>query len=376
MNKELLASAREMVKGGDSECRFALAYLIKEADSALDVEPFSVMDKISIPPSGDKHDYMSMGPYWWPDPIKVDGLPYIQRDGEKNPESQVAGSDFLRMEKMTEMVEILALAYYFTGGQSYAGHAARLLRTWFIDPDTRMNPHLKYGQAIPGKVEGRGIGIIDTVRLLNVIDAAELLQDSDAWLPADHQALRQWFGDYLEWLITSPHGRDEERQHNNHGTWYDAQVVGFALFVDDRQTARRIFELSVPKRLAAHLSPEGLQPHELARTLSFDYSCFNLEAIFKLAQFGEQLGVDLWYFQLAGRDVIRAALDYLAPYADPSKCWPHPQIMERDRTRLLPLLRQGYLVYGETEYLKSLEAFPEAERQNDISQLLYPTMTA
>lgn len=372
MHITLLTEAKRRYHPQSAEGRQAVSHLIAEAQSALDEGPFSVMDKSATPPSGDKHDFMSMGPYWWPDPDQADGLPYIRRDGQTNPQSLGPGSDSPAMSRMAKAVETLALCFFFTGQKPYAKHAAHLLRTWFLAPETQMHPHLTFGQAIPGRTEGRGIGIIDTVVLLKVIDAAELLRGTDCWTPATHEALRTWFGAYCQWLCSSSHGMDESRAPNNHGAWYDAQVAAFASFAGDPQTARRTLQTVGPGRLTSHIAPDGSQPRELARSLSFLYSCYNLEALFGLGWLGERFGVDLWHFQVHGRDAIRAALDYLAPFAVADKAWPHPSIEAIKRRRLLPLLCQGYLVYGEKNYLTLMRAFGESVLKTDRNLLIWP----
>ena len=375
MSGQQLARARTAIANKDPKQVSALSYLRKKAKSALDDGPFTVMNKTVTPPSGDKHDYMSFGAYWWPDPTTKNGLPYIRRDGQTNPESRTDASDSVSIGKMTRSVRTLSLAYHFTDEEKYAARAAFLLRTWFLDKDTRMNPHLKYGQAIPGRVEGRGIGIIDTARLVTVVDSAGLLVASDSWTDDEHQALKKWFKSYLAWLQTSEYGKDESRASNNHGTWYDVQVACFALFVDDRETARKILGSAGERRISRQIGPDGRQKHELARTRSFDYSIYNLNAIFRLAWLGEHVGVDLWHFKAKENASIRAALDYLAPYADAEKEWPHKQITELERTKLLPLLRQGFRAYEDPEYLNMIRKFPEPERMKDMSRLLYPVPT-
>ncbi|MDQ3813687.1 MAG: alginate lyase family protein, partial [Armatimonadota bacterium] len=192
MNAVGLSTAKARLAAGDQTLQPALHKLVQEADDSLKAGPFSVMQKRLVPPSGDKHDYMSLGPYWWPDPAKPDGKPYIRRDGYVNPESTNDDTDRPKLAKMKANVETLALTTYFTGKEAYAEHAARLLRTWFLDPATRMNPHLNYGQAIPGIVDGRGIGIIDTGILAALCDAVALLEASPAWTPDDQRGLVQW----------------------------------------------------------------------------------------------------------------------------------------------------------------------------------------
>jgi len=373
LDGKLLAQTRASLADDDAAPRAALARLIRDADAALKAGPFSVTDNAVLPPSGDKHDYMSFGPYWWPNPETPDGLPYVRRDGLGNPESGNKGSDRSRMGDMVQAADTLALAYYFTGKEKYATRAAILLRAWFLDPETRMNPHLQFGQAIPGRVEGRGYGIIDTVCLVKVVDAAILLEGSKSWSNEDHAALKNWFGDYLHWLQTSQHGIDESRTRNNHGTWYDAQVACFALFVGDRETAKGTIESARKNRVLRQISPDGRQEHELVRTKSFGYSLANLDGMFCLARLGEHVDVDLWRVEVEGKPALQAALDYVAPYADLEKTWPHEEISKsRPIDRLLPLLRCGFRVYKKPEYLAMLGKFTENKRLKDRSALLYP----
>jgi hypothetical protein len=372
LNAHWLAQVKAHLESGDESLQPALEQLLKDAEEAVTQGPFSVVDKTSTPPSGDKHDYISFGTYWWPDPDKEDGLPYIQRDGKANPEFRSEASDSPRMAAMSSAVDTLALAYYFTGDERWAERAALLLRTWFVAPETRMNPHLEYGQAIPGRVEGRSTGIIDTRRLTGIPDAVSLLSNSPAWTQEDGTAIRQWFRSYLDWLRVSGHGRQVRRASNNIGTWYDVQVVSFALFVDDRELAKEVLESAKTERLKAQIEPDGTQPHELRRTLSFNYSAMNLQGMFALARLGEHVRVDLWNYPQPGESRIRAALDYLAGYATEERDWPHPQISGVNRTHLLPLLLHGAIVYEAQEYRALIPHLPPRPVRLDRRRLLYP----
>lgn len=370
LNKATLTANKARLKTGDETLRPALNKLLAEADAALKRGPFSVMDKKLVPPSGDKHDYMSLGPYWWPDPDKPDGKPYIRRDGEVNPESRTSDTDRPTLEKMIEAVQTLALAYHFSGDKKYAEHAAKLLRVWFLEAATKMNPHLEYGQAIPGVSKGRGIGIIDTRNLPEMLDYVALIETSPSWSKADNNGLKQWFSDYLNWLLTSKNGRDEADEHNNHGTWYDVQVTGFALLVGKPEIAKKALERA-KTRLVKHIEPDGKQPHELARTKSFSYSAMNLVGFFHLADYGKAVGVDLWNFTSEDGRTLRAALDYLAPYADGQNKWPHPQIGGADyQSTLLPLLKRG-AIFNNTKYQSLWAEVPAEKALMHRSKLLY-----
>jgi len=370
-----LAKSKARVFSKDESLQPALERLRTEADEALKAGPFSVMDKTLIPPSGDKHDYMSLGPYWWPDPKKSDGLPYIRRDGQVNPETRTDETDRLAFGRMTSAVETLGLAWYFTDHQPYAAHAAELLRVWFLDRATRMNPNLQFGQAIPGRTQGRDIGIIDTARLTRIVDAIGLLESSDAWNAKDRHAMRDWCGEYLKWLRTSSHGLGEEKKLNNHGTWYDAQVVSLALFTGQNQLARTILEQVKTRRIDKHIQPDGRQPHELARTKSLGYSAMNLDGFFRLATMAEKLGVDLWHYESRDGRSIRKALDFLVPYVGPKNKWPYKQIVPFKPAALFSLLRRGSIAYNDDRYEAIIRKIPPEDIIADRTKLLWPYQT-
>jgi len=372
MSARGLETCRGRIDDGDPTLQPALDRLRELADAALNAGPFSVMDKTLVPPSGDKHDYVSHGPYWWPDPAKENGLPYIRRDGVRNPEVRTDRFDRQALGDMADSVVTLALGYHLMSNEAYAEHAARLLRVWFLDPGTKMNPHLEYAQGIPGRTDGRGIGIIDTTRLVLVPDAVSLIAPSKAWNVRDQEGMVAWFDAYLEWLLTSEHGKDEDKARNNHGTWYDVQVARFAVFVGRKDVAMRVLEASKSRRIESQIEPDGHQPRELARTKSLSYSTMNLTGMFALAELGDELGVDLWHYESEDGRSIRAALDFLAPYADPDTEWTYQQITFFSRRELLPLLRRGAIVYQDDRYEKWIEKLPRRDVIAHRIQLLYP----
>ena len=316
-NADHIDSIRETVNTGGAVP--ALDALRTRAEAALRLEPVSVVQKTRLPPSGDPHDYMSVGPYWWPDPDKPDGLPYIRRDGETNPERHEY--DNVRLDALCAAVRDLALAGTIFRDESYSRHGARLLRVWFLDEATRMNPHLEYGQAIPGVCEGRGVGIIDTAgRFTELVDALEVLRASpaDVWSSADHAAIKDWMSHYLSWNLESEKGRDEASARNNHGTYFDMQAIALALFTDRADVAKRI-SVSVPTaRISTQIEPDGAQPHELARTKSRSYTLMNAIGLVKLAILARHVDVDLWNFETTESRSIRRAVEWFFPFAGAS----------------------------------------------------------
>jgi hypothetical protein len=324
LNGAALAATRAAVRAGTLADDAGIAALRQAADRALQAGPFSVVDKTTPAPSGDPHDYLSVGRYWWPNPASPDGLPWVQRDGETNPATQGAAFDYVALGRLTRSVGALALAYYLTGHEPYAAHAATLVRAWFLDPATRMNPHLRYAQSVPGRPPTRGTGILDGRAFLAIADATALLAGSPAWSAADAAGLQAWCGDLLAWLRESDQGQREARAANNHGTWYAVQAAGLALYSGQDALAHDLVAEAGPRLIASQIEPDGRQPHELARTRAFHYSAFNLEALLALATLGEHVGVDLWRSETGDGRGIRGALDYLLPFAAGAAPWPYP----------------------------------------------------
>jgi hypothetical protein len=367
-----LESTRQRIRAGDKSLIQALAQLDRDAQKALTVGPFSVVTKVPVPPSGDKHDYMSQAPYFWPDSSKPNGLPYIRRDGERNPEINKI-SDHRSLDQMVSAVETLALAYYYRGDDAYAAKAVQLLRAFFLDPATRMNPHLQFAQFIPGVNTGRGIGLIETRGLTRLVDAVGLLARSKALTRQDQQGLQEWFTKFLNWMLESKNGRDESAARNNHGTYYDLQVASFALFLGKKDLARDTLQAARQKRIAAQIEPDGRQPLELARTKAWSYSVGNLDGLMQLARLGENVGVDLWNYKTADGRSIRRALDYLVPFTLGEQKWSYQQLGEWPPEMLFPLLRRAVTRYKDQEYRTLVARIPSL-KTTDRDLLLFPNL--
>ena len=227
---KILAANKVKIKAKDASVMPAYNQLIKDAGNALKYKAVSVMDKTDLPPGGNKHDYMSIGPYWWPDPSKPNGVPYIRKDGEVNPEVKNY-PDKENLPGLCENIYNLALAYYFSENEEYAKHAGKLIKVWFLDSATAMNPNVNYGQAIKGVTDGRAEGIIEVRHFIFLLDGVQLLKNSENFKEGKQMKLKKWFTDFLNWLQTSPIGIDEMTAKNNHGVWFDATSLAIAMGV-------------------------------------------------------------------------------------------------------------------------------------------------
>jgi hypothetical protein len=353
-----LAEAQRRLAAGDAKLRGVLDTLVREADKLLAVRPPSVTQKRRPAPGGDPHDYCSLAPYYWPDASTPDGLPYVRRDGRRNPEADDERfTDRDRAGRLGSAVETLGLAWRFTGRKRYAEHAAAFVRTWFIDEASRMNPHLRYAQAVRGTNEGRGAGIIEGRDLVAAIDAVALIDDAGVLSTADRAAIDAWAGGYLDWLLESDPGHRERAAANNHGSFFDAQVVQLALMTGRRGLAVGVLEEAGPRRIAVQIEPDGSQPHELVRTKSLGYSAFNLEALCHLATLAEHVDVDLWRHETRDGRSIRRAIDFLVPYVPAPERWPHQQISRLAPDDFATILWRAGIVYRDPTYAALVDGF-------------------
>lgn len=342
---------------------YATAYhqLISSADRLMTAEPVSVMMKEKAAVSGNKHDYLSLSRYYWPDPNEPDGLPYVVRDGESNPELE--HYDRPKLAEMAGRVTTLALAWYFSNDERYAQKATEQLRVWFINKHTRMNPHLNYAQTIPGKFGGMGrcYGVIDGYSFVEMLDAVQLLEHSKAFTVNDSKSMKRWFAQFLNWILTSKQGIEEGQQLNNHSTARDVQVIAYARYVGHQKVLKQYLSEFFTKRMVPQIAPDGKQPRELRRTLAFGYSQYNLSHIIDVFQIARAASFSM---QPEALPLLEKAADFLAQYLGKQvQAWPYQQISEWDykqnlfakdlyRLYLLDTKRSDYLRLAQQHVVK------------------------
>lgn len=359
--------------------RIALARLKRAADAALNRGPYSVTDKTKLPASGDRHDYHSLGPYWWPTPGKRNGEPYARRDGHINPERGGPEFDLHRLQNFSDDVTLLSLAYYHSGEQVYAEHAAALVRTWFVDPATRMNPNLTHAQAIPGRYIGRPFGIIDASRLVPVVESIGLLGPSGALGKEDQAALEGWFGDFVEWMATSPNGRLERATKNNHGIYFDMLISHFALFARLDRVTKTVTEMFGEARIDTQFAADGTLPEELKRTRSWHYTLWTLHAAERVAQLGRCAGQDVASYRNTVGAGLETALKMAAMVVDPAKSWPYqdiafddPEKMQSEDILAVETFRTAAWYLGDPSYEAAANRYADSAAASNIRYYLGP----
>ena len=300
--------------------------IINRADACLKKPPVHITDKIAPMGEGGPHDYYSNGDYWWPNPDTPDGLPYVRRDGESNPDAFYHHRRILR--EMRTAVATLAAAYRLTCRASYAEQAVRFLAAFFLDDATRMTPHLLYAQAIPGVCSGRGIGIIDTLHIVEVPVAIAALRGSAALTPDILCGLKRWFAAYLAWMTTHPYGVKEMEAHNNHGVAWAVQAALFARFTGNGKIADLCRDRYKTAFLPKQMAKDGSFPAELARTKPYGYAIFQLDMMAMLCHILSTPEHNLWTYELADRRGIEKAMAFLYPYLEDKSHWPYPPDVE------------------------------------------------
>lgn len=303
-------------------------WILSKAEWAMTEPPVHVTDMYAERSEGGIHDYYSNGDYWWPNPDTEDGLPYIQRDGETNPGNFNGHRMMLR--HMRTSTAYLAAAHRLTGRERFAVKGIQMLREFFLDEETRMNPHLNYAQAIPGICCGRGIGIIDTLHLADVVFAVEEFRKSGQMEDDIYKELKQWFASYLEWMFTSKNGIEEMNTDNNHSVCFFVQAAAFALFTENLELVELCRE-RYKQVLLRQMAEDGSFPRETGRTKPYNYSIFVLDNMVTLCQLLSCEDDDLWEYERPDGQAIRRGISFLLPYLLDKGTWPYaPDIMHFD----------------------------------------------
>lgn len=339
--------------------------IVKEANWAMQQQPITVTSSYCERSAGDLHDFYSEGDYWWPDPDNPDGA-YIRKDGQTNPDNFV--DHRLAMIRFSKVVGALTSAYLLTEDEEYVKHAFIHIEAWFADTTTLMNPNLLYAQAIKGVTTGRGIGIIDTIHLMEVAQGIIRMQDAECVDPEKLKAIKKWFADYLRWLTTHKNGIDEMNAKNNHGTCWVMQVASFAKLTGDNELLELCRSRYKNILLPGQMADDGSFPQELDRTKPYGYSLFNLDAMATICQILSTEEDNLWEYTTLNGLNIRKGVDFLYPYvADKSK-WPFPQdiMYWNDWPVAQPAFIFAAVAYGERSYFDLWKKLPHA---SDIAEI-------
>ncbi len=364
----MIACSPKVIKNPSRIAKQAEAVLkdqiLAEAVWAMQQNPVTVTAETSVRSAGGKNDFYSEGDYWWPNPEDPNG-PYIQKDGLTNPDNFVAHR--LAMIRFSKIVGALASAYKITGDEKYVKHAINHLKAWFVDSHTMMNPDLQYAQAIKGLFTGRGIGIIDTIHLLDVSQGTLVMQSKIN--PDDLKAIKTWFSNYSTWMMTHPNGKKEMEAKNNHGTCFTLQIAGFARLTGNKElldfSANRYKTVLLPNQMAA----DGSFPLEMGRTKAYGYSIFNLDAMTILCQIASTPDDNLFQYVTKDGKSIKKGVEFLYPFiADKGKWALKPDVMYWEEWPVA----QPFLIFGANAYAKDdwFSTWRSLEHQPKVAEVI------
>ncbi|KAA9159724.1 alginate lyase family protein [Microbacterium lushaniae] len=368
-----LSAARDRARAGDPELKALVDHLVAAADETMSWRIGSVLDKTGVAPSGDKQDFWAMGAYSWRNPNAPDGLPYVYRDGKYNPEAYESSEyDKGEYAKMVAATKTLTLAWYFTDISRYAVRAAEFLRTWLVDPATRMNPNFRHAAARPGVFDGHHSGLIEGVVLIEMLDYVALLRNSPAWSDEDQTEIKKWFLDLSTWYVSSAFGRAEAATINNHSSYYLAQVMAFSMFGGHHRRARAVIPLA-RRQLRVQIAANGTLPREIGRPNAFYYAVYGLRAFVLLARLGDRYNADIWRFRVNKRrePLLSTALGWLAQYCSGDVEWTLPRYDSGQPADALPMYWMASRAYESLLLARVVEHLSRLDR-TDHAQLIYP----
>ena len=339
--------------------------VLAHANMYLDAKPITVTANISKRSSGSKHDFYSEGDYWWPNPKHPDSA-YIRKDGLTNPDNFVAHRR--AMIRLSQVSGALASAYLITKDTTYLNRLMPHLQAWFVDESTKMNPNLLYAQAIKGRVTGRGIGIIDTIHLIEVALAVQVVEQSNTFSKKDISAIKSWFTLYLEWLTTHKYGLKERDNGNNHSTCWAMQVAAFAKLVNNVKQLEFCRNFYKTTLLPDQMALDGSFPKELSRTKPYGYSVFNLDAMASLAQLLSSAEDNIFQYTTPEGKGLNLGLQFLYPYINNKNSWPYQKdVMYWDDWPVKqPALLFGALQLQNVDYFQTWSQLPDIPNKAEI----------
>lgn len=362
---EEITKIKSEIEAGKNIIKFYSDRLKRNAEIFMKKGPWSVTYTPSPVASGNPHDYFSESPYWWPDPTGPD-KPYIRKDGERNPDR--FDTHRRDLELMSQGVFALSAAAYFFNVPKYADRAIQFINVWFLDEQTKMNPHLQYAQAIRNRSDGRGVGIIDSRAFVYVLEGVNFLKAFGKWNNKIDTELKSWFESYLKWLTESKNGLDEKNGGNNHSTWWAVQVASISDFLGRADLLEWVWDFTKKNLIENQIEADGSQPKEEARTNSLSYSFFNLDAYSILLRLAQLNGINLWSFENTKGGSVLKSIQYILPFLKEPYNWKKQQItsLTISERRFLPLA--GFAT-NNNEYLKIHKKIMEQSKsENDLNE--------
>ncbi|KAJ7507089.1 chondroitin AC/alginate lyase [Mycena galericulata] len=298
--------------------------------------PWSVTNKSIVAPSGNKNDYMSWAPYFWPNCTGVGNTtvltpqqiwvtcPYVNRDGQFNPD-RLTIDDIGAFFNLSDSILYNALAHSFQNKSSsiYSQNIARFVDVWFLNNQTGMNPNLNYAQMDRGPTgqvgertdvwTGTHTGVLDLKGMVKITSGIMSLRKRNCtdWTDELDTAMNAWTQKYLTWLETNQLGVEECASLNNHGSFCFNQLAALKLLVNDVPGSVNVSNTYFHGIYQGQINSTGDQPFEASRTHPYHYRNYNLAAMItnaRLFKYADPTS-DPWNLTTKDGTTIRDALN-------------------------------------------------------------------
>ena len=352
--------------------------LIEGADQFLTQNIRYIPEKpnLSYIPSGTSvNDYVSISRYAHPDST---GAYTLTIDGVTN--SLVELFDRPKLAAMSSAAYTLAMAYYFSGDEAYANKASEILKNWFFEPYYRMNPNMDFAQirpGVPGTGGGGSPGIIDANDLIQVVDAASLLYDSNSWSGQNHIQLKEWYYRFSQWIIKNYNA--DAYNVTNVSTWMDVQRGTFFMLSEQDDKLNSDFYIPpITMRIQTQFNTDGVQPFEVTRGRPQHYVYFNLRGYMNLIHLRKNRTASDRDWQLldtANKAGLQPALEMIVNYIlypeRPGTLVSEPGF---DDCRYLEILKPAAVAFNEMIFEEAANHLLERGCSNSAISLAYPPL--
>jgi hypothetical protein len=137
--------------------------------------------------------------------------PYIGRDGKVNPDVRSLNGPGA-INSVGQFALYGSIAFATNRNVMYSQGVVKAIDTFFLDPTSKMNPNVNFGQMVrgpgPEHQNGTFTGILDIRGLVKVINGIFILKSggSSEWNNAKDQDMRSWVQEYARWLEESKIG--------------------------------------------------------------------------------------------------------------------------------------------------------------------------
>ncbi len=349
--------------------------LIQGANRFLSHNFRYITEKPQVPSGGSINDYVSIARYWHPDST---GAHTIYRDGITNP--LVEQFDRPKLAEMSSGVYTLALAYYLSDDEIYAEKATEILKKWFFEPYSKMNPNMDFAQirlGVPDTGGGGSPGIIDAIDFIQVVDAVSILYDSNSWSGNSHIKLKEWFYHFSRWIIRNYNA--DAYDVTNVSTWLDAQrAIYFMLSEQDDKLNSDFYIPPVSERISAQFNTDGVQPFEVTRGRPQHYVYFNLRGYMNIIHLRKNRTAtdrDWQILNTPSKGGLKPALDMIANYvlnrSEPGTFVSEPGF---DDCRYYEILKPAAVAFSSMLYEEAAMELAGSGCRNSAITLVYPSL--